>query len=302
LELSQLNLNQLLALDALLTEKSVSRAARRMYLTQSAMSRALSRLQQTFDDKLLITANGRRMVLTPLAEQLIRPLREALLQIKRITSLKPHFDPAVAHKAISVCASDYVSVTLLPQVLQRTAHDAPNVKVHVIQNDYTWSEKLERGDIDLAIIPERYALANYPKEALFTDSYCCIAWSKNRKVGKSISLEQYLEMKHAAVQFNFIPASEFDEALRPQYGQTRQVGMILPLFSLLPHAIVGTNLLATVQTRLAILSAKFLPIKIMPLPFPMPAIVEVMQYQPYQEADQGTTWFKNLLNEMAKNF
>ncbi len=300
MKLTQLDLNQLQALDALLTEKSVSGAAKRMYLTPSAMSHALHRLQQSFEDKLLVPANGRRMVLTPLAEELIRPVRQTMLQIREIAAIKPHFDPDVSHKAVTICASDYASTLLLLPVATQLSRLAPNMKMHIIDTDFNWTGHLERGEIDMMIIPRRYALSTYPMEDLFEDHYCCIAWSKNPKVGAELSLDEYLEMKHIAVQFNFVPSTEFDIVLREQTGKLRNVSMIVPLFSLLPQAVVGTEYLATVQTKLANLYARHLPIRVLPLPFSMPVIDEVLQYQAYQEADQGMNWFRNLLKETSR--
>jgi LysR family transcriptional regulator, nod-box dependent transcriptional activator len=295
LNLSQLDLNQLLALDALLTEKSVSGAGRRMYLTQSAMSHALKRLQETFEDKLLVPANGRRMLLTPLAEELIAPLRDVLMRIRSIAALKPHFDPAVSHKTITVCASDYACMVLLLPAIAQLARLAPNLRVQIIEHGFEWSLQLERGEIDMVIIPRSFAIPTYPSEDLFKEQYSCVAWSENPGIAGSVTLDQYLEMKHVAAQFNFVPAMQIDAHLREQTGKSREVAMIVPLFSLLPQAVVGTEYLATVQTRLANIYAGRLPIRVMPLPFSMPPIEEVMQYQAYQETDQGISWFRNLL-------
>jgi DNA-binding transcriptional LysR family regulator len=239
------------------------------------------------------------MVLTPLAEELVQPVREVLLQIRRISTLKPYFDSKVSHKSINVVASDYACIVLLLPALARIAREAPNVKVHIIQIDYRWREMLERGDVDLAIIPERDANPNYPKERLFEDDFCCVACSENQKIGESLSLDQYLESKHAMMRFSLVPSKELENAVNRQSGREPEVGIVVPMFSLLPHAVVGTDFLATVQTRLASLCATYLPIKILPLPFHLPAIVEVMQYQPYQEADQGHVWFRNFLKEAA---
>ena len=177
MNLSQFDLNQLLALDALLEEKSVSHAARRMYLTPSAMSRALRRLQESFDDKLLVPINGRKMVLTPMAEKLRNPVRQILLQVKGIRAHRPNFEPALARRTIVLCASDYIVTTLLRAVIRRLASEAPAVKLHVVQNNSLWADQLERGDVDLTVIPKTYALPNYPKDTLFSDPYCCISLS-----------------------------------------------------------------------------------------------------------------------------
>jgi LysR family transcriptional regulator, nod-box dependent transcriptional activator len=299
LDIRQLDLNLLVALDALLAEKSVSRAARQMCLTQSALSKSLRRLQREFDDELLVTVNGRRMVPTLLAEQLIEPVHEALLQVRKIASIKPRFNPGTAHKKITLSTLDHTGIVLLPAMQRRVLREAPHVVIRHLPLDHTWKEWLERGDTDFVLIPKCFSITNYPALDLFEDTYCCIVWSKNRKVGRAISLEQYLEMQHALVRLPFDPPADIDIALKAHCGKARKESIVLNHFSLLPATVVGTELVATMQTRLARYFAQFLPIKVLELPFPMPPISIAAQYQPYHESDLGMIWFRDLLREAA---
>ena len=128
MNLNEFDLNLLVALDALLRERSVTRAGACLHLSQSAMSGSLARLRDLLGDELLVPV-GRRMVLTPVAEQLARPLRQALLDIRSALSTKPEFEPATAERHISIGASDYTSIILLGDVLRQAKSEAPNVTV-----------------------------------------------------------------------------------------------------------------------------------------------------------------------------
>ena len=122
------------ALDALLTERNITEAGRRVFLTQSAMSGALARLREHFADELLIQV-GRKMMTTPLADSLADPVREILLKIDAAIKTRPEFDPGTSHRRFSIMMSDYVSTLLMPEVLRRAEALAPRVTFEVLSND-----------------------------------------------------------------------------------------------------------------------------------------------------------------------
>jgi LysR family transcriptional regulator, nod-box dependent transcriptional activator len=197
----QLDLNLLVALDALLTDRSITAAGVRVHLTQSAMSGALSRLREFFNDELL-TQVGRKMIPTPLAESLAEPVRQILLQIKSTINAKPGFDPSTSTRHFSVMMSDYVATVLMSEVLRRAEAEAPGVRFNVMSNDTaTPVEFLERADVDLLIMPREYLSDKHPRLDLYTDDYACVVWNENPLVGDSISKEQYIEMGHVVLQF-----------------------------------------------------------------------------------------------------
>ena len=115
------------ALDALLTEKSVTRAGERLHLSQPATSIILGRLRQYFGNQLLVPS-GRRMILTPLAESLVQPVRSCLIQIQHTVASKTEFNPAASDRKFCLAASDYVTAVLMPQVLEEVARQAPGIK------------------------------------------------------------------------------------------------------------------------------------------------------------------------------
>src|SRR5438105_5908792 len=144
-----LDLNLLVALDALLAEKSVTRAGVRLHLSQSATSGALARLRDAFHDSLLVQV-GRAMTLTPLAEGLVDPVRELLLQAETIVNSSPAFDAATSTRRFRMMMSDYVEAVVMTEALPQIQKLAPGVSVELISNHEGGCEALERGEIDLA--------------------------------------------------------------------------------------------------------------------------------------------------------
>src|SRR5512139_742168 len=160
----------LVALDALLTEKSVTRAGERLNLSQPATSIILSRLRQYFGNELMVPA-GRRMVLTPLAESLVQPVRSCLVQIQHTVASKAEFDPAASGRKFCLAVSDYVTAVLMPRVMQEAAQRAPGVRFELVRLDENIDQKLDKGDIDFLVRPAVHAVAAHPKESLFEDTH-----------------------------------------------------------------------------------------------------------------------------------
>ena len=196
----RLDLNLLVALDALLTTQNVTRAAERLCLSQSAMSGCLARLRAHFEDELIVPV-GRRMVLTPLGSGLVRPLRELLAETEALVTAKPSFDPSRSERSFSIITSDYAAQVLMPKVLQRLAGEAPRVKVTIDVLTEESVENFEHGDTELLLIAEQFAAKTCDRDHIFDDEYVCVAWQGNKGVGRSLSIRQYLSMPHAVVRF-----------------------------------------------------------------------------------------------------
>jgi LysR family nod box-dependent transcriptional activator len=295
----QLDLNLLVALDALLTERSITAAGVRVHLTQSAMSGALARLREFFGDELL-TQVGRKMTPTPLGESLEEPVRQLLLQIKATINTKPGFDPATSKRHFSLMMSDYVDTVLISKVLPRAEAVAPGVRFNIMSNDVTSpTEFLERADVDLLIMPREYLSEKHPREDLYTDDYACIAWDQNPLVAESITQEQYLALGHVVLQFGRGRIPVQDEWFLSTLGVTRRIEVLAMNFNSLPQHVVGSRRVATVQRRLAEHYARYLPLKILTPPYPLPSLTEAMQWHSLFDADPGNRWLRTLVREAA---
>ena len=174
----KLDLNLLVALDALIEERSVSRAADRLHLSQSAMSSALSRLREYFGDELLAPV-GRRMEPTALALNLAPQIREILQRIRVTLHTRPSFEPATAERRFRIMTSDYLIEVLLADVIRTLAQIAPGIQMQILPSNAASFALFLAGDIDLIITPEDHTLPEHPRSALFEDTYSCVVWSEN---------------------------------------------------------------------------------------------------------------------------
>ncbi len=298
MNLDQFDLNLLVALDALLTEKNVTHAGIRIHLSQSAMSGALARLRDFFHDELLVPV-GRRMVLTPLAQSLVKPVRSILLQVQATVATKPRFDPTTSKRHFSLGLSDYMAVVFMAGALQDIQRQAPNITFDLRPATVRNREALESGTLDFFIGPDVFSSESHPRMVLLEDSHTCIAWARNSRIGDKISLEDYLNLGHVTVHIGEGQSPNFDERFLRPLNYKRKVEVVTHSFSIVPYLVVGTNRIGTVTTRLAVKYAQFLPLKLVPVPVELPPMVEVLQWHKHRDQDPAYIWFRETLKEAA---
>jgi LysR family transcriptional regulator, nod-box dependent transcriptional activator len=298
MKLSQFDLNLLVALDALLSEKNVTHAGMRIHLSQSATSAALARLRGFFQDQLLVPVGG-KMVLTPMAKGLVKPVRSLLLQAQATIAMKAQFDPAHSRRHFSVAVSDYVATVFMADALALVQRQAPHVTFELVPTSERAVEALEAGTLDFLIAPDVFARKTHPKVPLFEDTHTVIAWTGNSCVGKGISLQQFLNMGHVAIHVGEGPAPNFDELFLRRLKYKRRAEVVAHSFDVVPHLVVGTNRIATVATRLAEKYAQFLPLKLVPLPIEVPPMTEVLQWHKYHDQDPAYIWLRGVLRDQA---
>ena len=294
---NRLDLNLLVALDALLSEKSITRASRRLNLSQSATSGVLARLREYFKDELLMPV-GRNLSLTPLAVSLIEPVRDVLLQIQRTIEVKPEFDPATATREFRILASDFVSTVLLGELGRRISKEAPGISINISLASSAPTEQLERGEVELIILPKRYISDSQPTELLFEETYTCIAWTGNELIGETLSLDEYMQLGHVSSRFGTASTS-FEEHFLKDSGYDRRIEVWTANFTSLPHFVIGTNRIATMHSRLARMLACYYPIRLLPPPIEFPKVEMCMQWNRFLEQDRSHIWLRNMLIEIA---
>lgn len=288
-----LDLNLLVALDALLTHQNVTAAAAHVAMSQSAMSGALARLREHFEDELLVPTH-RRMLLTPLAENLVLPLRGILNDASKLLDLRSGFDPAKAQRRFTISCSDYVWAILIVEVLRSVATRAPEVDICYAGA----SSRFHRSDIELLIAPEGFVTEDHPFERLFREEYVCVAWARNPLIGETISERQFFDLTHVVA---FSERRTFvQEWLHRRYGDVLRVATVAPTFTLVPLSVVGTPHLAVVPMRFAHRCAAHLPLKIFAPPLRIPPMIDVMQWRSYQDQDPGLLWMRALIKAVAK--
>ncbi len=295
MDFSGLDLNLLVALDALFVERSVSRAGERLHLSQSATSGALGRLRDVFHDPLLVQV-GRKMTLTPLAEGLVQPVRDFLVHAEAILNSSPAFDPATSTRKFRLMMSDYVQTVVMTEALPRLQHLAPGISLELSWNVEGISEPLERGDFDLAVTPSRYLSPEHPSEPLFDDEFTCLAWSGNTRTRRDLSLETYLSLGHVVVRFGrHQQLPTVDEWFVERFGRQRKIEVVTTAFNLVPQLLIGTNRIATLHRRLAIFYQRYLPLTLIPPPLEIPRLEESIQWHKSRDRDPGTIWLRSVL-------
>jgi DNA-binding transcriptional LysR family regulator len=288
------DLNLLVALDALLTERNTTRAAEKLNLTQSAMSNALNRLREYFEDELLVRV-GQKMVLTPRAEALKDPVRDMLLRFDASIAAKPRFDCSQSDREFTMLVSDYSMQTLIPRALARAAQQHSTVRFRLLPQVSSPARSLERGEADLLVIPHAYCSSDHPPELLFVEEFVCVVWSGSAIAREGITFERYRNAGHVVmVPFESeLPA--YEGWMMERYGFTRRIEVTSYNFASLPYLVIGTELVATVHARLARTIEASLPIKVFPLPMPMPPLEQAIQWHKYRSSDPGIQWLRDLL-------
>lgn len=289
-----LDLNLLVVLDALFTERNVTKAGERLNLSQPATSAALGRLRAYFQDDLMVQT-GRSMLLTSHAEDLVQPVRDILLRAESIAKHSSGFDQATAVRTFRLKMSDYVASVLMPDLVQTVRKLAPGVTLDIQSNHHGAVESLERGEVDLLIMPQQYLSKDHPSEVLFEDSYVCAVWSGNRLVGRRMTPALYWSLPHGAVKYSELQMPILEEWLASHHGRRRRIVVLSMAFSLLPQLVVGTDLVATMHARLARKFAADLPLRLLASPLEMPKLVECAQWHRYRSLDPGVQWLRSLL-------
>jgi LysR family nod box-dependent transcriptional activator len=299
MRLGHFDLNLLVALDALLETRSVTRASERLHIGPSATSSALGRLREHFNDELLQQI-GRRMELTPLAQSLSEPVREILVRTQATLQAKAGFDPQTEVRQFVFNASDYVTTVFMSQFAPALHKLAPGITLEVYSMAEKVQDKVDRGELDIAIFPDRFASTDHPSEVLFEESYSCVVWTGNTKVKDAISFEDYMSLGHVSASFGENRLAGFEEWFLQNFGFRRKVELTVNHFNALAQMVVGTPWAATVQTRLAQWYAGFLPIKVLPLPINIPPLKMVMQWHRFQNHDPAHSWMRDQIRQAAQ--
>lgn len=297
MRLERFDLNLLVVLDVLLEERNVTRASERLHIGQSATSAALARLRDYFGDSLLVPV-GRRMELTPLAQSLVGPVRDALMRARSAIAIRPVFEPSAIARSFSVAASDYMLDVLLAEVVRDLATTAPGMRLDIRRTPLDVIETFERGAIDLLIIPEQYASRlQHPQVEVLRDEHVCMLCATAAGSMSELTMDEYLDRGHVSIRLGNEASLAFEEWFLPRYGRQRRVECTIDQFSIAPLLVMGTQRIVTMHRRMAEEMAKRFPVKLFAAPFEMQPLTEVMVWPRYLDEDPAHRWLRAAIQQ-----
>lgn len=292
-----LDLNLLVALDVLLDEKSVTRAAERLNVSQPAMSAALSRLREYFGEPLFVL-HGKRMIPTAAALRMQLPLKELLRDVDVLVTETTHFDPATSDRRFRIATSDFLLAVVFPVLAQRLHQIAPGITMDCIQPSELTTQLLDQGELDLFITPEQQVSPDHPAELLFEERYVVVGWAENPMLSRGgITEEDFFSAGHVVVEIGRQSRTSFAEAHLRTSNHERRIEMKVSSFLIAPEMVVNTMKLTVMHERLARLFANRLDIAIAELPFNFPVMREMIQYHQTRANDAGLRW---LIDEIKR--
>jgi DNA-binding transcriptional LysR family regulator len=299
MNIKKLDLRLLESLDALVTERNVTRAASRVHLSQPAMSSALKRLRDIFDDPLLMRTR-RGMVPTPRGVELAQSARAVLERVNAMSLGARPFDPLTAERTFRIAMTDYTEFVLLPSLIRRLQVEAPHVNVAVRPHDgRTQAEDLADGNIDLAIANFRRASGRLKCHELFRERFVCLARKDNPKIGKRLTLAKFTDLSHAFISprgGGFYGAT--DRALAAM-DRARRIAVSVPHFLVAPFLVAGSDLIMVMPERVARHYAATLPLRILEPPVGIEGFAVFQVWHERAEHDPGVTWLRALIKDLC---
>lgn len=296
---NKLDLNLLVVLDALLKERSVTRTAETLHTSASAVSNALSRLREYFDDELLVQI-GRKMELTPRAEGLQEAVRDVLLRIDSSIATPPAFDPKASDRTFRIFASDYTQLVLGPALMSLAAQQRATVRFEFAPQVNHPHRYLERGEADLLIIPTGFMSPDHPREVLYRERFVCMVWREGALSEGRLDFERYISAEHVVMQPAGGQADAFEGWFLKRFGITRHVAVQTYSFITLPALLVGTDRVATVHERVARRLVGAWALEIQPTPMVIDEMEQAMQWHKFRSKDPGLIWLRALVTEAAR--
>ncbi len=302
-----LDLNLLVALDALLSEQSVTRAASRLCVTQPAVSVALQKLRVQFSDQLLERV-GRRMELTPFAQDLAQPVKELLHQVRTLVESRSGFDPAVDSRSFRVLMSSSIAQIFGVPALREMRRQAPGVHCQIdvfVAPDLL--RRLQDGEIDLCIQLFQPGvwdpggdLLSFSHESLFSDRYVLIGDKSNPLLFEGMSFDDFCCIDHVETRFggNLVSIPERSLSSMPKRPNTP---IVVPTYNLAIEAVIDSAMTAIVPHRVVRNAGLDDQLTILEPPFAIGPLEQSMIWHKRFDNDPGHIWFRNHLAAYARN-
>lgn len=291
-----LDLNLLIALDVLLEERSVSRTADRLFLSQPAVSASLRRLREYFNDPILVQ-HGKQMIPTPVALSLQQDLSGILSDLNKFITTSTAFDPRTTQRKFVICASDYINLVLFVPLAEQLRRDAPDLILEIIPPADDIHDLMGRGQIDFALLPEQLLREDFHSEFLFEERFVLAGCAKNTLLQGPIDEEAFFNARQVVVKLGQRnPISISDRNLEQQHKNIR-TDIFISSFPMAPEMVINTDRVTIMHERLANIFVKRLPLRVQSLPFELAPLKEFFQCHPSRLQDSGMNWLLQLIKK-----
>ena len=308
MNLTAIDLNLLVYLDVLLQEKSVSKAAEKLGLSQPAMSHSLKRLRDVFNDPLLQrTSVG--MKPTPRALAVETQLRELLNACESLLAINSTFEPASSDRVFRIVMSDYAEAVLLPTIMRLFSAQAPDIALDVLNPSDVSFFDIEQGNVDCIINRFDHVPDSFHSALLWTDTFSCLLDERSLQ-GRELDLETYLDLHHIWVSKTGMGSGVginpraidklgwVDLALKG-LGLQRSIGVFTRNYQTAVRLAAEPGLIATIPTHLAELAAKHLNLYLVETPIEIPQIELHMVWGHLMHHDPAHRWLRSQLKMIA---
>ena len=288
MNLAAIDLNLLVAFEALMAERNVTRAGQRLGLGQPAMSAALGRLRLTFKDELLVRVPG---------AALNHAVSEVLARVRQVFDAETSFDPSQARVVYRIATSDHPATLVLPRFLEIVRDKAPHVDVRIFALDKRDAfDLVDRGEIDLLIGSFRNVPKRIRSRPLYTDGYLCVVRKDHPLLSPdgTLSLDAYVAAPHVLVTLAADDRGIVDEVLAKQ-GLRRRVAATVSDFHLVPHIVARTDMIGHLPRRMADLPIGDVNVAILPPPVALPPWNSALFWGGVSDAEPGAKWFREQL-------
>ena len=299
--MSNVDLNLLVVFDAIMTERSMTGAANRIGMSQPAVSNAVARMRQVWNDPLFVK-QGRGIKPTPHAENLWQQTKNPLFEIRQVTT-ENSFDPATSDRIFRIGVTEHpVDMIWLPlrKVMEK---NAPNISIHSVPIHRNTEELLLDASIDLAV---HYYVGSHKQVRaswLFSNKLCCVVRPDHDLLSRLdkngvLPLEEYLSADHLMVSLSGDARANVDDVLA-QRGLQRRIAMTVNHFSLIPPILMDSNLVCVTPQSVVARSVRAGELKVIPLPFEIePAPISLL-WHTRQDRDAGNIWMRQLVSIFA---
>ncbi|WP_170937252.1 MULTISPECIES: LysR family transcriptional regulator [Rhodomicrobium] len=295
---SNIDLRLLPTLEVLLEERSVTRAAARLGVTQSAVSHALRELRATTGDALLVRS-GRAMVPTPFALGILPPLQRGLQELRRAFVAEESFDPARSRRPLSLALPGAWLYTVLPGLIARLREQAPAMRLDVRTLSPDVVDELANGRLDLVLAPaELEAPLNLGRDMMrklvASETYACVFRSAHPALEHDFGLPRYLDCTHVVIELAGRRSERIDDVLKGM-GGVRTVGLTVPNYLAAAYAAAGSDLVSTMPRSLADWAAPRLGIELRPAPVKLPHSESCLWWHPSFQTDPAHSWWRQFV-------